>query len=229
MNHHTTIKTNRPMTQKDGIWYETDARGRRVKKERWLGDLFAFLYDRIMEKNIFPKKFSSDVEAHHRIMREALASLNGEAVLELGTGSGVAVRWLDPAVDYTGVDVSPGLLKRAATGFRSAGFEAARLYVCDVEDLPFEDKTFDGCLCILTLNFFPDLDAVARQVSRVLNPGGWFLGCVPVPERNEQNSPIQGTLRSAGDLEEIFVSHDFDFKSLPEINGVLYYFTAQKR
>jgi ubiquinone/menaquinone biosynthesis C-methylase UbiE len=228
MNSSRGLKPGTRLVKKRGLLYPADANGRAITQKRWLGDLFAFLYDRIMEKSIFPKKFSSDLEAHHQIMTAALSSLNGQTVLELGTGSGVAVRWLDPAVEYSGVDVSPGLLKRAARAFRSAGFESVRLYVCDVEDLPFEDEWFDGCLCVLTLNFFPDLDAVVRQVSRVLKADGWFVGCVPVPERNEENRPIQGTLRSAGELEETFVSHGFDFRELPETNGALYYFTARK-
>mgnify|MGYP006307806065 CR=1 FL=1 len=127
MNSHTGIKMDRSLAQKGGIWYETDARGRLCRQKPWLGDVFAGLYDLIMEKSIFPKTFASDLVLHHRILSDILGSIKAETVLELGTGSGVAVRWLDPAVEYSGVDVSPGLLKRAARAFRSAGFESVRL------------------------------------------------------------------------------------------------------
>jgi len=47
--------------------------------------------------------------------------------------------------------------------------------------LPFDDNTFDGCLCSHVLEHMDCREAVKvmRDVLRVLKPGGVFLGRVP--------------------------------------------------
>ena len=212
--------------EKKGLYYIAE-NGNSVKKFKpWLGDAFSFLYDAIMERSIFPKKLSADMDTHYGILVKTLADIHSQRVLELATGSGSAVHFLAKDNHYTGTDISPGLLRRAVKRFRAAGFEWAEFYVTGADDLPFEDGTFSICLCILSLNFFNDIRGVFQEIKRVLVPGGVFVCAVPVPERKNPKSVIRGTLCSEEELAEISTEQGFTFERIPEDNGSIVYFKA---
>jgi len=111
-----------------------------------------------MKNSIFPKKFGGDINLHFEILSEELKDVHKKRVLELATGSGSAVIFLPNDNLYTGSDISPGLLRKAAKNFRSAGFTNAEFYVTSASDLPFDDNLFDIVLCILSQNFFDDIN-----------------------------------------------------------------------
>jgi SAM-dependent methyltransferase len=206
--------------------YYVEEQGRPRRFKPWLGDAFSFLYDVIMRTSIFPKKFGADMGRHYHILEQALKDIHGKRVLELATGSGSAVNYLQHDNHYTGTDISPGLLRKAVRKFRDHGFVKAGFYVSAADDLPFEDSAFDLCLCVLSLNFFDNIHHVFREIRRILVPGGVFVCSVPVPERNERQNTINGTLHSEDELAAICRDHGFAFKSIPQENGALLYFTA---
>jgi SAM-dependent methyltransferase len=215
----------RVIKQKDLCYIaESDDSIKRFKP--WLGDSFSFLYDFIMENSIFPKKFGGGMSRHYEILSQALKGIHGKCVLELATGSGSAVNFLPNDNQYTGTDISPGLLRKAVKRFRVAGFKEIEFYVTSADGLPFDDNGFDVVLCILSLNFFDDIKKVLLEIKRVLMPGAVFICSVPVPERNRLQSTIRGTLYSAEELEEICKEHGFSFENFPDENGALLYFRA---
>jgi ubiquinone/menaquinone biosynthesis C-methylase UbiE len=220
------LKDGVHVIEKKGLSYiaETGNRVRRFKP--WLGDAFAWLYDMIMEHSIFPNKLAADMTKHYDILTQELKNTHEKRVLELATGSGSAIHFLGKDNQYIGTDISPALLKKAVKRFRATGFKGAAFYVTSAEQLPFEDNGFDLCLCILSLNFFNDIEAVLSETRRVLAPGGWFVCAVPVPERNKLESKIRGTLYSEHELVKMWGGHHFRFQGLPYENGSLLYFRA---
>ena len=220
------IKPNIEIIQKNGLNYIAEDGNRPRRFKPWLGDSFSFLYDWIMEKSVFPKKFGGDIQKHEQIMTRALTGTRGNQVLELAAGSGSAVRFLDSDNAYTGIDISPGLLRQAARRFRAAGFLDPEFYVSGVEELPFQAAQFDLCLCVLSLNFFGDTERALREVWRVLAPSGEFVCCVPVPERKSSGSTIHGVLHTETELEAICRACGLGFEALPDVNGALLYFRA---
>jgi SAM-dependent methyltransferase len=222
------LKKGTKAISKKGLNYVigTDGKPRRFKP--WLGESLSFLYDFIMKKFIFPKKFGGDMETHHKILRQELKGVHEKHVLELGTGSGSAANFLMNDNRYTGTDVSPGLLKKSVRRFRSAGFKEAEFYLASAHDLPFEDESFDVCICILSLNFFDDLGKVVKEVDRVLASSSVFVCAVPVPERNLLGSRIRGELHSKEGLATMFQQNGFKFESIPGENGALLYFRGIK-
>jgi len=105
----------------------------------------------------------------------------GERVLDLGTGTGaVAAKAAVQVADegfVLAVDISPEMLDRARQ--RSEG-GSARFQVSEgaAETIPAGENTFDVILASLSLMYVIDRAAAARELARVLRPGGRLVGAV---------------------------------------------------
>lgn len=211
---------------KNGLHYVVADEGTRTTPKPWFGDLFASTYDFFMEKSVFPKKFNADMDRHYQILQGELSKNHGKKVLELAAGNGNAVYFLPTDNDYTGIDISPGLLKRAKKNFYESGFANAEFYVTGVKNLPFKDSIFTLILCILALNFFDDLPAVFAEIKRVSSEGASFLCATPVLERKRNESKITGTVYSEKEIVRTCEEAGFIYRPVSEENGGLLYFWA---
>jgi len=105
-------------------------------------------------------------------LAEAVDLRAGERVLDVAAGSGNAT--LAAArrfADVVSTDYVPALLDRGRERARAEGL-AVRFEVADVEALPFEDGAFDVVLSTFGAMFAPDQPRTAREMLRVLRPGG---------------------------------------------------------
>jgi SAM-dependent methyltransferase len=229
MQEFEMLKNGIKAIEKKGLYYIVEDGGRLLKFKPWLGDAFSFLYDFVMKSSIFPKKFGGDINKHYEILSNELKGVHKKRVLELATGSGSAVNFLPNDNQYTGTDISPGLLRKAVKSFRNADFKNAEFYVTSADYLPFDDNLFDIVLCILSLNFFSDINKVLQEVKRVSVQAGIFICSVTVPERNKIQSTIRGTLYSEEELERICKEHGLSYETIPSENGALLYFKANIR
>lgn len=114
----------------------------------------------------------------YRHVLDALALTQRSNVLEvgcgLGMGSALALEEYGPAA-VTGMDIHPQQLQRAReTHAELLRREPGRLRFVQgaAEGLPLEDGAFDAVVSVEAAQHFPDLDAFARETSRVLRPGG---------------------------------------------------------
>ncbi len=160
--------------------------------------------------------------------RKEFKGVHEKRVIELATGSGSAINFLPNDNQYTGTDISPGLLRKAVKGFRNAGFKNAGFYVTNANDLPFDENLFNIVLCILSLNFFNDIKKVFQEIKRVTEPNATFICSVPVPERNKVQSTIRGTLYSEEELGKICKEHCLSYEPIPAENGALLEVPARK-
>lgn len=220
------LKDGLRQTERKGVKYVLDAEGRTLTCKPWLVDVVPFIYDRVMEAVVLPRKLGADLARHFGILREMTHGLVTARVIDVAAGSGSAVRYLPAVCRYAGVDVSPGLLRLAVKKLGRAGFGGASVYAASAQELPFADGTFDVCLCVLALNFFDDAVAALREIRRVLVEDGCLIGCVPVPERDRLRKRIKGTLYEERQLADMALSQGFRFDSWPADNGALLYFKA---
>lgn len=99
--------------------------------------------------------------------------LAGERVLDLGSGSGMdafaAAALVGPRGSVTGVDITPEQLHKAKRLVRDepVSFRRAR-----IEELPFDDGSFDVVISNGVVNLSPDKRRVFAEAARVLRPGG---------------------------------------------------------
>ncbi|WP_313693097.1 class I SAM-dependent methyltransferase [Halorarum halobium] len=154
-------------------------------------------------------------ERHWHTAKHVLARMPvepGDAVLDLGTGSGYAVRALAEATDLGrgyGLDGSPEMARNAreytleaATGADLGGETGAAsatdldgetaaasatdlgFVVGDFGHLPFADDSIDHAVTMEAFYYSSDPHEALREVARVLRPGGTFHCAVNYYEEN---------------------------------------------
>jgi malonyl-CoA O-methyltransferase len=103
---------------------------------------------------------------------ELLDVRSGERVLDLCCGPGnLGAEILERAPDarVLALDLAPGML----------ALVRVPAVLADAESLPLADRSVDAVACGHGLQFCSDLDAVLREVRRVLRPGGRLAASVP--------------------------------------------------
>jgi ubiquinone/menaquinone biosynthesis C-methylase UbiE len=96
----------------------------------------------------------------------------GSRVLDVATGSGnAAIAAARYGSDVTGTDYVESLLERARER-ASAEHLAIDFRLGDVEDIEYEDASFDGVVSVFGSMFAPDHGKAAAEMLRVTRPGG---------------------------------------------------------
>ena len=106
-----------------------------------------------------------------------LAALRpGEAVLDLGSGSGTdlfcAAALVGEAGRVVGVDITDEQIDKATRLRDRDGFGQVELVESHIEELPFDDASFDVVLSNGVINLSPAKHRVFAEAARVLRPGG---------------------------------------------------------
>jgi ubiquinone/menaquinone biosynthesis C-methylase UbiE len=223
------IKESVNVICKNNINYILNEKGKIKKFKSWLADMFSFLYDRIMEKSVFPKKFGGSISKHFDILKDEYQDFHGKYLLEIAAGSGFSASFLNKDNFYTGVDISSGLLRLANKRFAENDFREVELFVADANDMPFSNGFFDIVICDLSLNFLGDIETFLEELKRVMKKDSMFYCSVPVPERKHSKAVIHGNLYTENELKNVFGKYNFEFMSKPYENGALLYFGARLR
>jgi arsenite methyltransferase len=100
----------------------------------------------------------------------------GERVLDLGSGSGTdvfcAARQVGPSGQVVGVDFTDEQIGKAIRLRDRDGFTQTQFVEAGIDDLPFEDASFDVVLSNGVVNLSPVKHRVFAEAARVLRAGG---------------------------------------------------------
>lgn len=110
---------------------------------------------------------------------QLLAAHPGERILEVGYGTGHALRDLAQAIGdsgrVSGIDISEGMKAIAARRLLEAGLrDRVQLHCGDAASLPFESSSMDAIFSSFTIELFdtPEIPVVLEECRRVLRDGG---------------------------------------------------------
>lgn len=102
----------------------------------------------------------------------------GESVLDLGCGAGFdalqAALEVGEAGRVIGIDMTVAMLEKARAAAAELGLKNTEFREGFIETLPVEDASIDIVISNGVLNLTPDKEAAAREIFRVLKPGGRF-------------------------------------------------------
>ena len=111
--------------------------------------------------------------------RRAVAAVNalpGQAVLEVGVGTGLALPHYLPQKRVTGIDLSSDMLDRARTRVAREGLSnVVALQEGDAEATGFADQQFDIAVAMFVASVVPNPRRLLAEMRRVVKPGGTLL------------------------------------------------------
>ena len=94
-------------------------------------------------------------------------------LLDIGCGTGYLINMLakEYDADYTGLDLSPEMIKQA----KSKNIKNAILVEGRSDKLPFENDTFNVVTCSQSFHHYPETDKPIQEAKRVLKQGGLYI------------------------------------------------------
>jgi SAM-dependent methyltransferase len=105
-------------------------------------------------------------------LAEAADIRAGERVLDVAAGNGNAtLAAAHRFADVTSTDYVAALLEKGRERARAEGL-AVKFEIADAEALPYADASFDAALSTLGVMFAPDHARAAKELLRVVRPGG---------------------------------------------------------
>jgi SAM-dependent methyltransferase len=120
--------------------------------------------------------------------RAAVAEVAPQRVLEVGCGRGEAAEWIarETGAEVVAVDQSERMVELT----RARGVDAR---IGDVQELPFEDGSFDVVLAAWMLYHVADLDRGLSEVARVLRRGGRLVAVTNSRQHVKELKELMGS------------------------------------
>jgi len=150
--------------------------------------------------------------------------VDGQRILDFGCYDGYILRTIRDHKKITGagVDIAPAAVELAR---ELAGNTGLTFLVSDGTPLPFEPASFDVVVCSEILEHVHDLDAVLKEIARVLAPGGRLFATMPntlgdvwgpLQPLCRRIDEVEGHVRrmSRDDFERTVESHGFRSKRM---------------
>jgi ubiquinone/menaquinone biosynthesis C-methylase UbiE len=102
----------------------------------------------------------------------------GMRSLDIACGSGqpalTVARRVQPGGRVVAIDLSSSMVTVASKRAAAAGLSNVEFRQMDMEQLDFDDASFDAATCRWGLMFSPDPERATREIQRVLKPGARF-------------------------------------------------------
>jgi len=164
------------------------------------------------------KKFFFDI--NYKLLAEPIKPT--DKVLDVACGDGAFSDYL-PTEDIIGIDNAPTAIKFAQESGKKGTYK-----VMNMENLDFQENTFDVVTCSLSLFYFDEsnMDKVLQEIKKVLKPNGKFI----FSYKNLDHSKIQeyiatldSTMKSFSldELKEALKRNGFEVEKIVGTNLML--------
>jgi phosphatidylethanolamine/phosphatidyl-N-methylethanolamine N-methyltransferase len=108
-----------------------------------------------------------------RILAGQHVNAQGGSVLEVGIGTGLALKFYGPHVQVTGIDLSAEMLREAALKAKRKKLgNLVGLHQMDARKISFPDASFDHIAAMHVMSVVPDPERVMDEMTRLCRPGG---------------------------------------------------------
>ncbi|MBS3757151.1 MAG: class I SAM-dependent methyltransferase [Desulfobacterales bacterium] len=124
---------------------------------------FSGAYDRI---------FGRIFEQGRKEVVGRMSCRNGDRILEVGIGTGLALNYYPFFTQVYGIDISPHMLAVARRHIEQAGLKNISLSLMDAQKICFPDNFFDKISAMYVATVVPDPQVMMDEIKRVSKPGG---------------------------------------------------------
>jgi ubiquinone/menaquinone biosynthesis C-methylase UbiE len=122
-------------------------------------DLGERLYDWVRGRSNYREELLKELEIKR-----------GDRVLEVAVGTGANIRYLPDGIDFYGLDLSWGMLRKCQRNLRHWN-RKAHLFHGEAERLPFKVEAFDSVYHVGGINFFTDKLRAIKEMIWVAKAG----------------------------------------------------------
>lgn len=126
-------------------------------------DVWSWFYDHT---------FGALVRKRQRRAVDQLRPKPGDRILDLGVGTGMTLRHYPKGVNVVGVDLSMGMLKKAARKRDQLGMKNCDLIQCDAMMPPFAFESFDHVLITHVISVVSNPPLLLEWAGKLVKPGG---------------------------------------------------------
>ena len=128
-----------------------------------------------------------------------------DMVLDIAAGTGepgLTIAGMLSSGKVISTDLSENMLAVAREKATEKNVKNFETKIADVTELPFDDNSFDAISCRFGFMFFPDMLLAAKEMARVLKPGGRVAIAVwNVPQKNFWVTSIMGSINKNMQLQ----------------------------
>lgn len=184
-------------------------------------DLWSRFYDSSIFRLIyFEKLYKKVIEV---IKNQANGYLKPKSkFLDVGCGTAEVIFKLAKEfkeVEFFGVDFSKGMVEKAIN--KTFNLNNTKIIEANVENLPFEEGSFNFVICVDTFHHFYNPDSALKEIGRVLKDNGLFLLVDPSPDvfylklllKIIKNLESARKYYSKKELEDLLNQHNFSIIS----------------
>lgn len=149
----------------------------RLKREQTIHNDNSFEAERIKFGNEF---YDSELLSELKdFYKEELKNIKGKNILDYGCGSGeISIEFAEQGAVVVGIDISDARIKMAKDAAKKRNLNIA-FFQGNAEDTGFNSDTFDFVTGTAILHHL-DLNNAAKEISRVLKPGGKAIFIEPL-------------------------------------------------
>ncbi len=130
---------------------------------RSIYNVWAHFYDHTMGRG---------VQRRQQLAIDRMNIRPGERILDVGIGTGLSLDLYPQHCKVTGIDISEGMLAKAAKRIEQYGYKFANLSVADALNLPFSDASFDHVFVTHVITVVSDPVRLIDEMRRVCKVGG---------------------------------------------------------
>lgn len=134
--------------------------------------------------------------------RKLWKNINGPTVLEIGVGTGKNIPFYPEGIELSGIDLSPGMLKRAKQLLVKNQQDLITFKEMDAQQMDFSDDTFDNVVATFVFCSVPDPILGLKEALRVTKPGGKLH----LLEHMRADNPMLGSLMDRLDSPIHYIS-----------------------
>jgi phosphatidylethanolamine/phosphatidyl-N-methylethanolamine N-methyltransferase len=121
---------------------------------------------------VYDLLYGMGLNAGRQLAMARLAPGRGEAILEVGVGTGLSALAYPPTCHVVAIDVSVPMLARARARLVHRTVRHVRLVRMDAACLGFADRRFDAVYAPYLLNVVSEPLRAVQEMRRVCHPGG---------------------------------------------------------